>query len=88
MNVLSKIFVTLFCVCSPLLLLADDPGTPCDDSDPLDNSCPLDDWIFILAFVVVVIVAIHLYRHGTQFKTVSGLKPGGIYIPDTVKISI
>jgi hypothetical protein len=57
----SKILLTLCLVISPLLLLAD-PGAPCDDSEPLDNNCPLDTWIIYIVILVLILTAIHLKK--------------------------
>ncbi|MDR6944762.1 hypothetical protein J2W55_004622 [Mucilaginibacter pocheonensis] len=45
-----------------MLLLADDPGTPCDGSDPLDNNCPLDSWVIYMVILVLILTAIHLLK--------------------------
>lgn len=58
----SKILLTFYMVIGPMLALADDPGAPCDDSDPLDNNCPLDAWIIYFVILVLILTAIHLYK--------------------------
>jgi hypothetical protein len=37
------------------------PGEPCQGLD-VDNPCPLDTWVVVLAVVAVLFAAIHLYR--------------------------
>jgi hypothetical protein len=37
------------------------PGEPCEGNDP-DSTCPLDNWVIILAVVAVVFATWHLYR--------------------------
>jgi hypothetical protein len=69
-----RIFIILYIVISPLILLAhkaDDPLNPCVDGgvpDPLDNNCPLDTWVIILAFFAVVFAAIYLQRKQKTLK--------------------
>lgn len=50
-----KILLVLCLMISPLLALADDPGEPCDGSEPYDNNCPLDSWVYLLVLTPVVI---------------------------------
>jgi hypothetical protein len=58
-----KILIALFFICNPVLLFAQDVGSPCtDDNDPMDNACPLDNWIFLFVVLVVVIAIIHIYK--------------------------
>lgn len=58
----SRILLVFFMVINPMLLLADDPGTPCDGSDPLDNNCPLDSWVIYMVILVLILTAIHLHK--------------------------
>lgn len=45
--------VLVFIMTAPVLSFADpDPG-PCNDNDPFDNTCPLDTWVYLLAFVAL-----------------------------------
>jgi hypothetical protein len=37
------------------------PGEPCGGTDP-DAVCPLDTWIFVLAFIALTFAAIQLHR--------------------------
>lgn len=57
-----RILLTFYLVISPMLLFADDPGAPCDDSDPLDNNCPLDTWIIYIFILALILTAIHLHK--------------------------
>lgn len=72
-NQSNRILLTFFMVMSPMLLLADDPGTPCDDSDPLDNNCPLDTWVIYMVILVLILTAIHL--HKKQLASIKLLAP-------------
>jgi hypothetical protein len=63
MITLRKILITVPAAIFPLILLADDPGVPCIESaDPMDNTCPLDSWIIVLAAAAFIFAAVHLYR--------------------------
>ena len=55
---LKRITLTLLIIMLPLLLRADDPGSPCLDYDPLDNNCPLDTWVWA-AFAVMLVFTVY-----------------------------
>jgi hypothetical protein len=59
-----KIFFSalfLLMLSSVLTYAQTSPGGPCAFTDP-DNSCPLDTWVIVLAFVAVLFAALHLSR--------------------------
>lgn len=49
----------------PLMTFAD-AGEPCDDSDPLDNECPIDNWVYMLVLVVIAIIIAYYYLKRNQ----------------------
>lgn len=48
----------------------DDPGAPCtensDPSDPFDNSCPLDSWVYILALAPVTVTLASVFAKSEE----------------------
>lgn len=52
----------------PRLIMAQDPGEPCDDADPFDNYCPLDSWVYLLALAPLAITLVALYFRGEAVK--------------------
>ena len=62
MYLYTKVLLISFFVFSPIILSAQDPDTPCGDFDPGDNTCPVDDWVFIFAVPMVAIGAIRLHK--------------------------
>ena len=68
-RILNSVFVFLLIIASPVMLFAQTgAGEPCSDNDPLDNSCPLDTWVIVLAFVAVAFAAFHLHRKQQRSK--------------------
>ncbi len=67
-----KILITLCIMLMPLLLHAQDPGEPCSDNDPLDNTCPLDTWVYIMAVPAAALAALYIFK---QQKTAGEAKP-------------
>jgi hypothetical protein len=48
----------------------DDPGAPCtedsDPSDPFDNSCPLDSWVYMLALAPVTVTLASVFARSEE----------------------
>jgi|EndMetStandDraft_4_1072995.scaffolds.fasta_scaffold00812_10 hypothetical protein len=57
-----KILPTILILVLPLTMLAQGIGEPCDDSDPFDNYCPIDNWVWVLVGVCMVFTVINLYK--------------------------
>ncbi len=58
-----KFIAFLFVAAMPAILFAQDSiNNNCDDHDPLDNYCPLDTWVIVLAAVAMLFAVSHLYR--------------------------
>jgi len=64
--------IKIFCGALLLLMLNvvalyAQPGEPCGGTDP-DATCPLDNWVIVLAFAAAIFAVIHLYRKQAAFK--------------------
>lgn len=69
----NKIFllVLLFTMTTATYVFADDgPGEPCmdgaDPSDPFDNNCPLDSWVYMLALAPVTVTLASVFAKSEE----------------------
>ncbi|MDB5006934.1 MAG: hypothetical protein JWP45_1327 [Mucilaginibacter sp.] len=44
-----------------------DPSLPCAGTD-IDNTCPLDTWVIVLAFLAVAFASFHLFRKQSRWR--------------------
>jgi len=63
-------FSTILLMLNAVLLYAQaDAGGPCTGTDP-DNTCPLDTWVILLAFIAIVFAA---WRLNNKRKTATAI---------------
>ena len=60
----------LLIVSNVFMVLADDPGEPCDLADPI-GTCPLDTWTIYLAIIAVVFAVFYLIKKNNVSRSAS-----------------
>lgn len=64
------LLVLVFMMTIAPCVFADDPGAPCtensDPSDPFDNSCSLDSWLYILVLAPVTVTLASVFAKTDQ----------------------
>jgi hypothetical protein len=60
-KIVSFITITGFLLALPVISFAQG-DLPCDDSDPYNSACPLDNWVWVLAIAAAAFGAACIYR--------------------------
>jgi len=67
----TAILLLLLIVSNVFMVLADDPGEPCDPIAAPIGNCPLDTWTMYLAIIAVIFAVFYLRKKNNASRNAS-----------------